>query len=163
MSETKKKNKDKKKDKNKEKDKKNDSYKVEKQRSFYKYIPTYTSKDSTLSGLNYSRDTIETYVITGVIGAFIFILSPIIANKFNKPLTAALITTVPVDIIMALFIEEEQFTHYLLGITIKPLVIVLLNWITYALYYYKIFPPFWCIIVNLMLWTAITLFTYVVL
>jgi hypothetical protein len=113
----------------------------------------------TVSGL--AKSTAISNVIAACTGLFIFLLGPYLVNYLNAPATSALVNVVPNGVIMALFVAESEFHQFFTDLLFAPLFNVILNCITYALYYYGWFTPLYAIIFEIVVWISACILSYI--
>lgn len=120
---------------------------------------TTNTSNTTVSGL--PKSAAISNVIAGCTGLFIFLLGPYLVNQLNAPATAALVNVVPNGVIMALFVAESEFQPFFRDLLFAPIFNVVLNFITYSLYYYGWLTPLYAIIFEIVVWVAACILSYI--
>jgi Flp pilus assembly protein TadB len=120
--------------------------------------PKYASTTMTVSGLNNS--SYLNYFISILSGIFIFVVAPFIANQFGNVTLSALVNVFPTGILIALFIKEREFGDFFNKLLYAPLFNVVVNIITYTIYYFFQWSPISIIILNISIWFCACILAY---
>jgi hypothetical protein len=108
------------------------------------------SSNKTISGFNPSSSI--TYLVSASIGLIVFVVAPYVINKFNNNLLGVLMTICPSGMIMALFINEDQFGLLVKNLLIMPIFFFMVNLLIYIFYFYFNWTPISCILFITTLW-----------
>ena len=127
-----------------------------------KTTPTPKNKQIiTISGLDIMTSRVIIQSTSAIIGIFVFVFVPILANSINKPLASVILNVIPNDLILAYFIVEDNIEEYLLGCIFSPLLNVVDNLISYWLYVYVKTGPSIALWSNIIIWILAIILSYV--
>ena len=123
---------------------------------------TTTSKQViTISGLDIMTSRVIIQSTSAIIGIFVFVFVPILANSINKPIASVILNVIPNDLILAYFIVEDNIEEYLLGCIFSPLLNVVDNLISYWLYVYVKTGPSIALWSNIIIWILAIILSYI--
>ena len=126
--------------------------------------PSTTSSSSqviTISGLDIMTSRVIIQSTSAIIGVFVFVFVPILANSINKPIASVILNVIPNDLILAYFIVEDNIEEYLLGCIFSPLLNVIDNIISYVLYVYIKTTASVALWVNILIWVFAIILSYI--
>ena len=115
----------------------------------------------TISGLDIMTSRIIIQSTSAIIGIFVFVFVPILANSINKPIASVILNVIPNDLILAYFIVEDNIEEYLLGCIFSPLLNVVDNLISYWLYVYVKTGPSIALWSNIIIWILAIILSYI--
>jgi hypothetical protein len=91
-------------------------------------------------------------LILAIIGAVLFNIGVFMANSQSLPITGAIYNSMPIGMIIALFINKDQLDNFLFGNLIARGINFFLIGPTFLLYYYEYISSFQYIVLNMILW-----------
>ena len=115
----------------------------------------------TISGLDIMTSRIIIQSTSAIIGIFVFVFVPILANSINKPIASVILNVVPNDLILSYFIVEDNIEEYLLGCIFSPILNVVDNLISYWLYVYVKTGPSIALWSNIIIWILAIILSYI--
>ena len=117
-----------------------------------------TKSKTTISGL--PNSALLTNIISAFVGIFIFVVAPYAVNKLNNPTLSALINVFPTGVLVALFINEEEFIPFYTKLLFAPIFNVVVNWFVYVFLIYFNWSPLSCILLNIGIWLIACILVY---
>lgn len=127
---------------------------------YLKKTKQYRSSVTTLNGLNINKAVYYMNFITISLGIIVFVIIPIIGNRFKKPITSSILNGVPNGMILGYFIVEDQFLVYYTGLIFAPLLNTLLTLICYYFYTYLKFSAKLSLSLTILIWALLTFLSY---
>jgi hypothetical protein len=123
--------------------------------------PQNSKQITTISGLDIMTSRVIIQSTSAIIGIFVFVFVPILANSINKPIASVILNVIPNDLILAYFIVEDNIEEYLLGCIFSPLLNVVDNLISYCLYVYFKAPASIALWSNIIIWILAIILSYI--
>ena len=132
--------------------------KIKKTKKSKKRNSIKTNSKSTISGL--PNSALITNIISAFVGIFIFVVAPYAVNKLNNPTLSALVNVFPTGVLVALFINEEEFIPFYTKLLFAPIFNVVVNWFVYVFLIYFNWSALSCIILNISIWLVACILAY---
>jgi hypothetical protein len=117
-------------------------------------------EEMTISGLDIKTSEWLINLISALIGISVFYFVPLLANEFDRPITAILLNVIPNELILGFFIVESEIKPYLQSIVWAPFLNFFANIVCYLTLIYLKWSPRAALTLNMFIWISAIIISY---